>query len=149
MDPEDDVAYIDIPAYPLPAPPAQTPPSPEWLSGSFPVSSAPSAVPSPISSHMISLTVPSPTPKATIPIAEDHIDRDVRELYTRLGVARAGIEGMTGHVDTRMADMSWTGYDDHRLVHDMLVQQAALQRKLQEMRGRVTALEHERDRREQ
>ncbi|GJS64854.1 putative reverse transcriptase domain-containing protein [Tanacetum coccineum] len=53
-----------------------------------------------------------------------------------------------GHVDTRMADMSWAGYDDHRLIHDMLVQQAALQRELQEMRGRVTALEQERDRRE-
>ncbi|GKA39629.1 hypothetical protein Tco_0732180 [Tanacetum coccineum] len=45
-----------------------------------------------------------------------------------------------------MADMSRAGYDDHRLVHDMLVQQAALQRELQEIRGRVTALEQERDR---
>ncbi|GJX44292.1 hypothetical protein Tco_0260968, partial [Tanacetum coccineum] len=49
-------------------------------------------------------------------------------------------------VDTRMAGMSQAGYDDHRLIHDMLVQQAALQRELQEMRGRVTALEKERDR---
>nr|GEX79411.1 hypothetical protein [Tanacetum cinerariifolium] len=92
---------------------------------------APSAVPSPISSPMISLTVPSPTPKATIP-------RPVLAL-----------EAWAGHVDTRMADMSRAGYDDHRLVHDMLVQQAALHRKLQEMRGRVTALEQERGRREQ
>ncbi|GJZ15873.1 hypothetical protein Tco_0551550, partial [Tanacetum coccineum] len=52
-----------------------------------------------------------------------------------------------GHVDTRMADMSRAGYDDHRLVHDMLVQQVALQRELQEMRGHVTTLEQERDRR--
>ncbi|GKC60382.1 hypothetical protein Tco_1087980, partial [Tanacetum coccineum] len=58
------------------------------------------------------------------------INRDVRELYTRSGVA--------GHVDTRMKDMSRAGYDDHRLIHDMLVQQTTLQRKLQEMRGRVT-----------
>ncbi|GJV46692.1 hypothetical protein Tco_1431228 [Tanacetum coccineum] len=29
IDPEDDIAYIDVPAYPPPAPPAQTPPSPE------------------------------------------------------------------------------------------------------------------------
>nr|GEV91483.1 hypothetical protein [Tanacetum cinerariifolium] len=34
------------------------------------------------------------------------------------------------------------------LVHDMLLQQTALQQELQEMRGRVTALKQERDRRE-
>ncbi|GJW14792.1 hypothetical protein Tco_0018925 [Tanacetum coccineum] len=55
------------------------------------------------------------------------------------------LEAWAGHVDTRMADMSLAGYDDHRLIHDMLVQQAALQRELQEMRGHVTALEQERD----
>nr|GEY47510.1 hypothetical protein [Tanacetum cinerariifolium] len=65
MNLEDNIAYIDIPAYP---PPAQTPPSPEWLSSSFLVSPAPSAIPLPISSPMISLTVPSPTSIANIPI---------------------------------------------------------------------------------
>ncbi|GJS51484.1 hypothetical protein Tco_0624846 [Tanacetum coccineum] len=60
VDPEDGIVYIDVPAYPPPAPPAQTPPSPEWSSGSLPISPAPSIVPSPISSPMISLTVPSP-----------------------------------------------------------------------------------------
>ncbi|GKE79390.1 hypothetical protein Tco_1545510 [Tanacetum coccineum] len=81
------------------------------------------------------------------------IDRDVRDLYTRSGVVRDEIfsqsVGMAGHVDTRLANMSRARYDDHRLIHDMLVQQAAMQRQLQEMRGRVTALEKERDRREQ
>ncbi|GKA22270.1 hypothetical protein Tco_0708232 [Tanacetum coccineum] len=38
-------------------------------------------------------------------------------------------------------DMSRARYDNHILFHDMLVQQAAMQRELQEMRGRVTALE--------
>ncbi|GJT03677.1 hypothetical protein Tco_0838139 [Tanacetum coccineum] len=28
-----------------------------------------------------------------------------------------------GHVDTRMADMSWARYDGHKLIYDMLVQQ--------------------------
>ncbi|GKB87828.1 hypothetical protein Tco_0960100 [Tanacetum coccineum] len=51
------------------------------------------------------------------------------------------LEAWAGHVDTRMANMSRARYDDHRLIHDMLVQQAAMQRELQEMRGRVTALE--------
>ncbi|GKC77931.1 hypothetical protein Tco_1128705, partial [Tanacetum coccineum] len=85
------------------------------------------------------------------------IDKDVRELYTRSGVVRDEIfsqrpvltlEAWAGHVDTWMTDLSWAGYDDHRLIHKMLVQQAALQRELQEMKGRVTALEQERDRRE-
>ncbi|GKB09757.1 hypothetical protein Tco_0838069 [Tanacetum coccineum] len=35
------MVYIDVPAYPPPTPPAQTPPSPEWSSGLLPVSPAP------------------------------------------------------------------------------------------------------------
>ncbi|GKA49999.1 hypothetical protein Tco_0743072 [Tanacetum coccineum] len=57
---EDGIAYIDVPAYPLPVPPVQTPPSHKWSSGSLLVSPAPSIVPLPISSPMIPLTVPSP-----------------------------------------------------------------------------------------
>ncbi|GJZ15042.1 hypothetical protein Tco_0550719, partial [Tanacetum coccineum] len=56
---DDDMVYIDVPAYPSPAPPVQTPPSPEWTSGSLPISPSPFVVPSPISSPMILLTVPS------------------------------------------------------------------------------------------
>nr|GEV91708.1 hypothetical protein [Tanacetum cinerariifolium] len=51
------------------------------------------------------------------------------------------LEAWAGRVDTQMAKMSWAEYDDRRLVHDMLLQQATLQRELHEMRGRVTALE--------
>ncbi|GKC39130.1 hypothetical protein Tco_1051514, partial [Tanacetum coccineum] len=78
------------------------------------------------------------------------IDKDVRELYTRSGVVIdeifsqrlvLALEAWAGHVDTHMSDMSRAEYDDHRLVHEMLVQQAALKRELQEMRGRATALE--------
>nr|GEV95009.1 hypothetical protein [Tanacetum cinerariifolium] len=58
------------------------------------------------------------------------------------------LEAWAGRVDTRMIDMSWEGYDDHRLVYDMLLQQTALQRELQEMRDRMTVLEQEKDRRE-
>ncbi|GJT84540.1 hypothetical protein Tco_1066257 [Tanacetum coccineum] len=60
VDPEDGITYIDVPAYPPPSPPVQTPPSPEWSSGSLVVSPPPSIVPSPISSPVIPLTVPSP-----------------------------------------------------------------------------------------
>ncbi|GKA21047.1 hypothetical protein Tco_0701036, partial [Tanacetum coccineum] len=56
---EDGMIYIDILDYPPPAPPIQTPPSPEWTSGSLHISSSHSDIPSPISSPMIPLTVPS------------------------------------------------------------------------------------------
>nr|GEZ76080.1 hypothetical protein [Tanacetum cinerariifolium] len=78
------------------------------------------------------------------------VDRDVRELYTRSGAVKdeifsqrpvLALEAWTGDVDTRMADMSRARQDNHRLIHDMLVQQTAMQNELQEMRGRVTALE--------
>ncbi|GKA90779.1 hypothetical protein Tco_0812649 [Tanacetum coccineum] len=65
-DPEDGMIYIDIPDYPSPAPPVQTPPSIEWTSGSLSISPSPSDDPSPISSPMTPLTLPSPiaTPAA-------------------------------------------------------------------------------------
>nr|GEU35897.1 hypothetical protein [Tanacetum cinerariifolium] len=44
--PEDDIAYIDVPAYPPPAPPVQTPLYLEWSSVSLHVSSTPSIAPS-------------------------------------------------------------------------------------------------------
>ncbi|GKD42747.1 hypothetical protein Tco_1267392 [Tanacetum coccineum] len=84
-DPEDGMVYIDVPAYPPPAPPAQTPPSPRWSSGSLPVSPAPSTVPSPISSPMIPLTVPSPE---LSPALFKRYYRDIGELFTRSGAVR-------------------------------------------------------------
>ncbi|GKD58481.1 hypothetical protein Tco_1295990, partial [Tanacetum coccineum] len=58
--PKDGMVYIDVPAYPPPAPPVQTPPLPKWTSGSLTISPLPSVVPLPISSPMILLTVPYP-----------------------------------------------------------------------------------------
>ncbi|GKE74609.1 hypothetical protein Tco_1536650, partial [Tanacetum coccineum] len=55
-DSKDGMVYIDVPAYPPPAPHVQKPPSPEWSSSSLPISPAPSIVHSPISSPMIPLT---------------------------------------------------------------------------------------------
>ncbi|GKD49915.1 hypothetical protein Tco_1278891 [Tanacetum coccineum] len=110
QDPEDGRTYIDVPVYAPPAPPIQTPPSPEWSSGSFLVSPTPSIVPSPVSSTMISLTVPSPvaSPATT----------EAKGFLTKPALA---LEAWVGHVDTSMEDMSWAGYDDHRLVHDLLL----------------------------
>ncbi|GKE73006.1 hypothetical protein Tco_1535047 [Tanacetum coccineum] len=94
---EDGIVYIDVPAYPTLAPPAQTPPSPEWSSGSLPISPAPFIVPLPISSLMISLTVPSLgglIRDHTIRLEElslalfERYDRDIGELFTRSRVVR-------------------------------------------------------------
>nr|GEW31298.1 hypothetical protein [Tanacetum cinerariifolium] len=173
-DPKDGMVYIDVPGYPPPVSPPQTPPSPEWSSGSFPISQAPSIVRLPISSPMISLTVPSPiasnvaTSTATIPVDEDQfivvgaqleLYRSILQDHTqRLDVMQPtlfaeidrdrpvlALDAWAGRVDSWMTDMSRAGYDDHRLVHDMLLQQTALQRELREMGGRITTLEQERD----
>ncbi|GKB12212.1 hypothetical protein Tco_0846135 [Tanacetum coccineum] len=76
-DPEDDMVYIDVPAYLPPAPPVQTPLSPEWTSGSLPISLSPSVVHSSVSSPMIPLTVPShvATPATT----------EIEGFFTKLG----------------------------------------------------------------
>nr|GEY41654.1 hypothetical protein [Tanacetum cinerariifolium] len=133
------------------APPVQTPPSPEWTSGLLPISPSPSVVPLPVSSPMIPLTVPSPmaTSITAIPVDEDQF-KEVRTAITFRALWRPvlALEAWVGRVDTQVTDMSRAGYDEHRLVHDMLLQQTALQRELQEMRGRVNALEQERDRKE-
>ncbi|GJS84215.1 hypothetical protein Tco_0750756 [Tanacetum coccineum] len=85
-DPEDGMVYIDVPAYPPPAPPVQTPPSPEWTSSLLPISPSPSIVPSPISSPMILLDVAHS--KELPPALFERYDRDIRELFTRSGVVR-------------------------------------------------------------
>ncbi|GJZ63762.1 hypothetical protein Tco_0620183 [Tanacetum coccineum] len=159
--PEDGITYIDVPAYPPPAPPVQTPPSPKWSSAS-PVAVSTATIPVDedqlikigaqlelyegiLHDHTYCLDEMPPTLFADI-------DRDVRELYTISGVVRyeifsqryrfrsleleqertvvmfgalwrpvLALDAWAGHVDTRMADMSRAGYDDHRLIHDMLV----------------------------
>ncbi|GJU72980.1 hypothetical protein Tco_1264385, partial [Tanacetum coccineum] len=101
IDPKDGIAYIDVPAYPPTVPPAQTPPSPEWSSGSLPVSPAPSIVPSPISSPMIPLTVPSPVASPATAEAEGFLtelgSRVEMNSVTPLKMCRSGnmYEGVT------------------------------------------------------
>ncbi|GKE18590.1 hypothetical protein Tco_1426167, partial [Tanacetum coccineum] len=62
--PKDGRVYTDIPTYVPPAAPVQTPPSPEWSSGSLPVSPSSIVVPSPIASLVT-------TPATTISVDED------------------------------------------------------------------------------
>ncbi|GJT61610.1 hypothetical protein Tco_1005143 [Tanacetum coccineum] len=143
--------YTDIPAYIPQAAPVQTSPSPEWSLGSLQVSPSSHVVPSPIA-------LPMATPTATISVDEDqfiefrNLEQEQERATMTFGALWRpvlALEAWAGHVDTRLADMSRARYDDNRLIQDMLVQQAAMQRELQEMRGRVTILEQEGSHREQ
>ncbi|GJS47146.1 hypothetical protein Tco_0597267 [Tanacetum coccineum] len=104
IDPEDGITYIAVPVYLPSAPPAQTPPSPEWSSSSLPISPAPSAVLSPIPSPMISLTVPSPivspvsTLTATIFVNEDQFIKVGAQLEPHGSI----LHDHTQHLDTML-----------------------------------------------
>ncbi|GJU59452.1 hypothetical protein Tco_1237218 [Tanacetum coccineum] len=91
---EDGMVYIDVSAYP---PPVQTPPSPEWMSGSLPISLSPSVVPLPILSPMIPLTVPSPvaTPAMT----------ETEGFLTELGAQVEMQEGMIRDHAVRLEEL--------------------------------------------
>ncbi|GJZ60277.1 hypothetical protein Tco_0616093 [Tanacetum coccineum] len=90
MDPEDGIVFIDVLAYPPSAPPAQTPPSPEWLSGSLLISLAPSIVPSP----MISLTIPSPVASPATAETEGFLTELGARVEMQEGLIRQGQLGM-------------------------------------------------------
>ncbi|GJR01075.1 hypothetical protein Tco_0524059 [Tanacetum coccineum] len=64
VDPKDGRVYTDIPTYVPPVAPVQTPLSPEWSSGSLPVSLSSPVVPSPIA-------LPVATPTTTISVDEN------------------------------------------------------------------------------
>nr|GEZ62605.1 hypothetical protein [Tanacetum cinerariifolium] len=154
VDHVDDILYTDILIDVLPVRvPVQTSPSPEWSSGSLPVSSSSLVVPTLVAS-------PTTTPATTIAVDEDEFlevgaqlelygsilhdhtqhsdtlplalfegyDRDLRELYTK---------------SRERAEMWPARYDGHRLIHDLLLQNTTMQRELQEMRDCVTSLEQE------
>nr|GEW48354.1 hypothetical protein [Tanacetum cinerariifolium] len=53
------------------------------------------------------------------------------------------LESWAGYVDFRKTEMWRARYDDHRLIHDLLVQNTTMQRELQEVRDCVTILERE------
>ncbi|GKC02932.1 hypothetical protein Tco_0994542 [Tanacetum coccineum] len=167
VDPVDSIVYtdilIDVPPVRVPV---QTPPSPEWSSGSLPVSPSSPTVPTPVASLVT-------IPVATIAVDKDEFlevgtqlelygsilhdhtqrlnilpptlfegyDRNLRELYTK------SRESWAGHVDAQRAEMWRAKYNDHRLIHDLLVQNTTMQRELQEMRDRATILEREGSRR--
>ncbi|GJY75774.1 hypothetical protein Tco_0480890 [Tanacetum coccineum] len=130
-DPEDSMVYIDVPAYPPPVPPVQTPPSLEWTSGSLPISLSHFVVPSPVSSPMISLTVPSLVATTTTTETEGFltelgaqvemqggIDSSLEYEQERVAVTFGAIwrpvlalEPWTGHTDAQRAAL-WYAISD-------------------------------------
>nr|GEW17241.1 hypothetical protein [Tanacetum cinerariifolium] len=125
---QDGMVYIDVPAYPPSAPLAQTPPSSR--------------------DGMVRSLGLGELSLALFKRSLEHKQERITVTFGALWRLILALEAWAGRVDTRMKDMSWAEYNDHRLVHDMLLQQTALHRELKEMRGRVTALEQERDRKE-
>ncbi|GJU22177.1 reverse transcriptase domain-containing protein [Tanacetum coccineum] len=99
IDLEDGRVCIDVPAYPTPAPPVQTPPSPEWSSGSLFVSSAPSILFTPHAEAEGFLTELGAQVEMQGGLIHDlryylrepsqtlfkRYDRDIGELFTRSG----------------------------------------------------------------
>ncbi|GJS52405.1 uncharacterized protein Tco_0625767 [Tanacetum coccineum] len=143
IDHKDDTIYLDIEFDPPSRVPVQTPASPEWSSGSLPVSLASLTIPLPIAS-------PATTPAATIAIDEDkflelgaqlelhksilhdytqHLDalqptlleghgRDITEHATitfgALWRPMLALEAWAGHTDAQRAAMWQARYEDHR-----------------------------------
>ncbi|GJS25410.1 hypothetical protein Tco_0454042 [Tanacetum coccineum] len=111
-------------------------PSPEWSSGSLPVSPSSPAVPTPVAS-------PTTTPAATIAVDEGEFlegyDRDLRELYTSLRAVRDEI--FSQHYRLRSLEQEQERAIIWRLVLALESWNTTMQRELQEMRDHVTILE--------
>ncbi|GJX58050.1 hypothetical protein Tco_0289440 [Tanacetum coccineum] len=158
VDLEDGRVYIDISTYVPPVAPVQTPPSPEWSSATIAVDEDEFLeVGAQLEPHESILHDHTQRLDALPPTLFEGYDRDLRELYTRSGAVRDEIFSQRYRLRSLeqeqeraiRAEMWRARYDDHRLIHDLLVHHTAMQHELQEMRGRVATLEQERSRREQ
>ncbi|GKE80586.1 hypothetical protein Tco_1550586, partial [Tanacetum coccineum] len=132
VDPEDGRVYTDIPAYVPPVAPVQTPPSPEWSSGSLPISPSSLVVPSSIASLVATLT-------ATISVDEDQfleVGRSQERLETRF--ARRAWEGQT---DAQRAALWHAIYDIQKENHDFRMQLFEERRERLELADRVARME--------
>nr|GEU78786.1 transcription factor MUTE [Tanacetum cinerariifolium] len=116
-----------------------TPPSPEWTSGSLPISPSPSIVLSPISSPMISLIVPSPI--ATPAMAE------TEGFLTELG-AQVEIQGGLIHDHAvRLEDLSPALFERYdRDIGELFTRSGAVRDEIFSQKYRFRSLEHEQER---
>ncbi|GKA56309.1 hypothetical protein Tco_0755381 [Tanacetum coccineum] len=120
IDPKDGMIYIDIPDYSPLAPPIQTPPLPEWTSDSLLIYPSHSDVPSPISSPMIPLTVPSPV---AIPAAVE-----TKGFLTELGAQVKMQGGLIRDHSVRLEELPPALFDRYdRDIGDLFTRSGALQ----------------------
>ncbi|GKD31385.1 hypothetical protein Tco_1242163 [Tanacetum coccineum] len=120
IDPKDGMIYIDIPDYSPLAPPIQTPPLPEWTSDSLLIYPSHSDVPSPISSPMIPLTVPSPV---AIPAAVE-----TKGFLTKLGAQVKMQGGLIHDHSVRLEELPPALFDRYdRDIGDLFTRSGALQ----------------------
>ncbi|GJT00357.1 hypothetical protein Tco_0821526 [Tanacetum coccineum] len=136
---EDGMVYIDVPIYPPLAPPVQTPPSPEWTSDSLPISPSPSIVPSPISSHIISLTIPSPV--ATLATAE------TEEFLTELGAQVEMERGLIHDHAVRLEELSPALFERYDMdIRELFTRSRAVKDEIFSQRYQFRSLEYEQER---
>ncbi|GKC04920.1 hypothetical protein Tco_0996530 [Tanacetum coccineum] len=140
IDPEDGRTYIDIPVYLPPAPPVQTPPSPEWSSGSLPISPAPSIIPSPISSPIISLAVPSPVTSPSTTEAEGFLTELGAQVEMQGGLIRDHMIRL-GAITTLLCLRGMI-----RDIGELFTRSGAVRDEILSHRYRFRSLEHEQER---
>ncbi|GKE55466.1 hypothetical protein Tco_1494651, partial [Tanacetum coccineum] len=138
IDPKDGMVYIDFLTYP-PLPPIQTPPSPQWTSGSLPISPSPFVVPSPISSPMIPLTVPYPvaTPSTT----------ETKEFLTELGSQVEMQGGLICDYEIQLEELSPTLFESYdRDIGELFTRSGAVRDEIFSQGYRFRSLEYEQER---
>ncbi|GJY63503.1 hypothetical protein Tco_0464963, partial [Tanacetum coccineum] len=139
INPEDGIAYIDVPAYPPPVPPAQTSPSPEWSFGLLHVSPAPSTVPLPISSPMIPLTIPL--------LVASPAMAETEGFLTELG-AQVEMQGGLIHDNTiRLGELSPALFERYdRDIWELFTRPEAVRDEIFSQRYRFRSLKHKQER---
>ncbi|GKF11747.1 hypothetical protein Tco_0049673, partial [Tanacetum coccineum] len=135
IDPDDGRAYTDIPAYAPPTTPIQTPLSPEWWSGSLPVSLADSSVPTLVASLAISSPVASPT---TV---------EAESLLAELGAQVEFHGGLIHDHAVRLEELSPALFERHeRDFRELFTRSGAVKDEIFSQRYRLRSLEHEQER---
>ncbi|GJS69914.1 hypothetical protein Tco_0702755 [Tanacetum coccineum] len=139
IDLKDGIAYIDVPAYPPLAPPVQTPPSPEWSSGSLLVSPAPSIIHSPILSPMIPLIVPSPVASpATV---------ETEGFFTELGARVEMQGGLIRDHKVRLGELSPALFERYnRDIGELFTRSGVVRDEIFSLRYQFRSLEHKQER---
>ncbi|GJZ76429.1 hypothetical protein Tco_0641101 [Tanacetum coccineum] len=139
VDLEDERVYTDILAYAPPTVPVQIPPSPEWSLGYLPVSPSSFVIPSPIALLVATSTT-------TISVDGDQCLEVGAQLELHESILQDHTQRLDALPPTLFANIDrdvWELYT--RAVLDT---QADMQCELQEIRGRVAALEQEMGRKE-